>query len=266
MLIIFCKCARRVEPLSVCVIRCCWFCFTCGAQKARVRAAGWSVCISLVGKGRRLRVLTGSFAAANKGHACKPRPQLPPRAAPSALGSLTDEMLLRNTHNIIPSGANVYAREERCANSQMPKVRFFAELAEMCFGFCGGWLPKNCLSALICWSKVSFIFFWVAWAAAVMFADDFAGLQPFTRKRANYFKSYTFANVDQKSLKKSASNKFVVRASKPFIIEVIRFNQIYNNEKILFIWLTSFFFVIQEDGFGNLPPAAFCTVNVFCFQ
>jgi hypothetical protein len=82
---------------AVCLfIWCCWFCFTwCGEckkqkgkERVRERLVGClSVCISLslVGKGRRLRVLTGSFAAANKGHACKTKAATPPAPPPPLL-------------------------------------------------------------------------------------------------------------------------------------------------------------------------------------
>jgi hypothetical protein len=133
----FLQMRARAEPLSYSQqSRCCWFCFTWRAERkkrVRERLVGClSVCISLVGKGRRLRVLTGSFAAANKGHACKPRPQLPPRAAPSAkaLAPLSARMrccLGTHTHNIYtPSGANVYMLARKGVQTAiMPKVRFF---------------------------------------------------------------------------------------------------------------------------------------------
>lgn len=120
MLIIFCKYVRAPKRRLVLLIL-----FYLRERKKRVREAmaGWvfeclHLSLSLVGKGRRLRVLTGSFAAANKGHACKPRPQLPPRAAPFCAALSRGwpagrrlEMLLRNTQS-------VYARTERCANRQ----------------------------------------------------------------------------------------------------------------------------------------------------
>lgn len=173
MLIIFCKYVRAPKRRLVLLIL-----FYLRERKKRVREAmaGWvfeCLHLSLVGKGRRLRVLTGSFAAANKGHACKPRPQLPPRAAPFCAALSRGwpagrrlEMLLRNTQS-------VYMRARK--GVQTGKSAFFAELKSV--GFCSGWLPENCLLALILWSKNLFAFLCTT-MCSIISANLLVGLIP----------------------------------------------------------------------------------------
>lgn len=147
MLIIFCKYVRASKRRLVLLIL-----FYLRERKKRVREAmvGWvfeclHLSLSLVGKGRRLRVLTGSFAAANKGHACKPRPQLPPRAAPFC-AALSRGRPAGDLKCCLGLGTHkVYMRARK--GVQTGKIAFFAELKSV--GFCSGWLPENCLLALI---------------------------------------------------------------------------------------------------------------------